>query len=171
MPDCSSFVSSFFLLNASISLETFWVRDKLPYLQYSFWNHLHMARTSKWHLLPVSNVTTSHPLHIGCCLVTGSCPTLCDPMDYSPPDSYIHGIFKARLLKWVDISSSRGSSRHRDQTHISCLRWDTGKAVPAALHFLSTSRLWLLISGDVEHLESLNLFEFPPSLLGFTVQR
>ena len=125
----------------------------------------------KWHLLPVSNVTTSHPLHIGCCLVTGSCPTLCDPMDYSPSDSYIHGIFKARLLKWVAISSSRGSSRHRDQTHISCLRWATRKAVPAALHFLLTSRLWLLIAGDVGHLESLNLFEFLPSLLGFTVQR
>ena len=38
-----------------------------------------------------------------------SCPTLCDPIDYSLPDS-INGIFQARILKWVAISSSRGSS-------------------------------------------------------------
>ena len=38
------------------------------------------------------------------------CLTLCDPMDCSPPDSSIHGIFQARVLEWVVISSSRGSS-------------------------------------------------------------
>ena len=32
--------------------------------------------------------------------VTQSCPTLCDPMDYSLPDSSIHGIFQARVLEW-----------------------------------------------------------------------
>ena len=36
-----------------------------------------------------------------------SCPTLCDPLDYSPPDSSVHGILQARILKWVAISSSR----------------------------------------------------------------
>ena len=38
------------------------------------------------------------------------CPTLCDPMDNSPPDSSVHGILQARILEWVAISSSRGSS-------------------------------------------------------------
>ena len=49
---------------------------------------------------------------------------LCDPMDYSPPGSSVHGILQARILKWVAISSSRGSSRPRDWTHVFyvCLR-------------------------------------------------
>ena len=33
-----------------------------------------------------------------------SCPTLCDPMDYSPPSSSVHGILQARILEWVAIS-------------------------------------------------------------------
>ena len=37
-----------------------------------------------------------------------SCPTLSDPMDCSPPDSSIHGIFQARVLEWVAIAFSRG---------------------------------------------------------------
>ena len=42
------------------------------------------------------------------------CLTLCDPMDCSPPDSSVHGILQARILKWVAISSSRVSSQPRD---------------------------------------------------------
>ena len=41
-------------------------------------------------------------------------PTLCDPMDCSPPGSSIHGILQARILEWVAIPFSRGSSRSRD---------------------------------------------------------
>ena len=49
-----------------------------------------------------------------------SCTQLfCDPKDCSPPGSSVHGISQARTLEWVVISSSKGSSRHRDQT-ISC---------------------------------------------------
>ena len=40
-----------------------------------------------------------------------SCPSLCDPMDCSQPDSSVHGIFQASILEWVDISSSREYSR------------------------------------------------------------
>ena len=36
-----------------------------------------------------------------------SCPTLCGPMDYTLPDSSVHGIFQARILEWVTISCSR----------------------------------------------------------------
>ena len=42
-----------------------------------------------------------------CCLVTKSCPTLCDPMDYSLPGSSVHRILQARILEWVAISFSR----------------------------------------------------------------
>ena len=53
--------------------------------------------------------------------VTQSCPTLCDPMDYSLPGSSVHGISQARILEQVAISFSRGSSQSRDQTWVSCV--------------------------------------------------
>ena len=53
--------------------------------------------------------------------VAQSCPTLCDPVDCSPPGSSAHGILQARILEWVAISFSRGSSWPRDQTQVSCI--------------------------------------------------
>ena len=53
--------------------------------------------------------------------VAQSYPTLCDPMDCSPPGSSVCGILQARILEWVAISSSRGSSQRRDQTCVSCI--------------------------------------------------
>ena len=53
--------------------------------------------------------------------VAQSCPTLCDPMDCSPPASSVHGILQARILEWVAISFSRGSSQPRDWTRVSCI--------------------------------------------------
>ena len=46
--------------------------------------------------------------------VAQSCPTLCDPMDCSPPGFSVHGIFQAWILEWVAISFSRGSSQPRE---------------------------------------------------------
>ena len=46
------------------------------------------------------------------------CPTLCDPMDYG---SSVHGVFQARILEWVAMSSSRESSWFRDRTQVSCI--------------------------------------------------
>ena len=51
--------------------------------------------------------------------VAQSCPTLCNPVDYSRPGSSIHGILQARILEWVAISFSRRSSQHRDWTQVS----------------------------------------------------
>ena len=56
-----------------------------------------------------------------CCLVTQSHLTLRDPMDYSLPDSSVHGIFQARILEWVAVSYFRGSPQPRDRTCISCI--------------------------------------------------
>ena len=53
--------------------------------------------------------------------VLQSCPTLCDPMDCSPPGSSVQGILQARILEWVALPSSRGSSSPRDRTCISCI--------------------------------------------------
>ena len=47
------------------------------------------------------------------------CPTLCNPMDYSLPGSSVHGILQARILEWVAMHSSRGSSQTRDGTPVS----------------------------------------------------
>ena len=47
-------------------------------------------------------------------LVTQSCLTLCNPIAYSLPDSSVHGILQARILEWIAIPFSRGSSRPRD---------------------------------------------------------
>ena len=54
-------------------------------------------------------------------LVTQFCPTLVDPMDVSPPGSSVNENFQARILEWVAISSSRGSSQPRDPTRVSCI--------------------------------------------------
>ena len=51
-------------------------------------------------------------------LVAQSCPTLCNPRDYSPPSSSVYGILQARILEWVAIPFSRGSSQPRDQTWV-----------------------------------------------------
>ena len=52
-------------------------------------------------------------------LIAQLCPTLCDPMDCSPPGSSVHGILQARTLEWVAIYFSRGSFQSRDQTQVS----------------------------------------------------
>ena len=48
-----------------------------------------------------------------------SCLTLCDPMDCTPPGFSVHGILQARILEWLAVPSSRGSSQPRDQSCIS----------------------------------------------------
>ena len=68
-----------------------------------------------------NNAYSLHKYNCLCvCLVAQFCPTLCDPMDCSPPGSSVHGILQARILDWVAIPFSWGSSWSRDQIHISC---------------------------------------------------
>ena len=50
-----------------------------------------------------------------------SCVTLCNPMEYSPAGSYVHGILQARIMEWVAIFFSRGSSQPKDQAWISSI--------------------------------------------------
>ena len=57
---------------------------------------------------------------VSICSVAQSCLTVCDPIDCSPPGSSVHGIVQARILEWVAISSSRGSSPLKDWTGVSC---------------------------------------------------
>ena len=54
-------------------------------------------------------------------LVAQLCPTRCDPVDCNSPGFSVHGILQARILEWIAISFSRGSSRPRDGNWISCI--------------------------------------------------
>ena len=92
-----------------------------------------------------------------------SCLTLCNPIDGSPPGSAIPGILQARILKWVAIPFSRGSSQLRDQTQVSCIAgrfstvWATREAFKLHFPFLPKSRtvflLWSCGSLEVYSLE------------------
>ena len=82
-------------------------------------NHCFSVREALMRDVLFSHETDITPLHA--CSVTCLHPTLCHPMDCSPPGSSVHGILQARILEWVAIPFSRGSSRLRDQTHIFCL--------------------------------------------------
>ena len=78
----------------------------------------------------ISNYTTK--MHV---LVTQLCLILRDTMDCHLPGSSGHGIFQARILEWIAISFSRGSSSPRDQTQVSYITgwaftiWATGKHI------------------------------------------
>ena len=76
-----------------------------------------------------------------------SCPTICNPMNYSPPGSSVHKILQARILEWVAIINSRGSSQPRDWTRVSCIaggfvtNWATREAFVSQVNSIYDSRL------------------------------
>jgi len=105
----------------------------LASVTHNTWDRWHFPLTDLYYSLV--RLTTQHglkKLNIPECLsITHVCAqshlTLCDPLDCRPPGSSVHGVFQARILQWVAISSSRGSSWPRNRTHISCVscssRW------------------------------------------------
>ena len=74
-----------------------------------------------WNTVVSRNSSVSY----SCCLVAQSCRTLCNPVGCSLPGSSVHGISQARVLEWVAISSTRGSSSPRDWTEPKCISWNT----------------------------------------------
>ena len=83
-------------------------------------------------------------------------------MDCSPPSSSVHGISPARILEWVAIIFSRGSSRSRDQTYISC----AGRWIP--YHWGTGKPTWYLLNMSKEHkcpwacyLRNISIYFFP----------
>ena len=109
---------------------------------------------------PLGRVPDVHNPHFLLCVHAESlksCPTLCDPMNCSPPGSSVHGILQARILEWVAISSSRGSLRPRNQTLVSCI----GRRVLYHSCHLESPFSSLLIS---ESSESSSRSPMPPCL-------
>ena len=68
----------------------------------------------------------------GVCAGAQWCLTLCDPMDWSSPGYSVHGIFQARILMWVPISSSRGSS-HPQGSNLRLVYWQVN-SLPLVPH-------------------------------------
>ena len=93
-------------------------------------------------------------------LFSQSCLTLCDLMDCSSPGSSVCRISQARILEWVAIPCSRGSSLPRDQTQISCIAgrfftvWAARKALIERLANLKNWQMIRFIFKD-------NAFTFP----------
>ena len=79
-----------------------------------------------------------------------TCPTLCDPMDCSPPGSSVHGILQARILEWVAVPSSWGSSQPRVRTR-------SLRSPALAAEFFTAGATWLTKS---------EITELEPSLPG-----
>ena len=91
---------------------------------------LHPSRLSQSTRLSFLRYTAPfHQLDICVCAKSFQlCPTLRNPIDHSQPGSSVHGMLQARILEWVAMPSSRGSSRPRDQTGVSqvCVHWQAG---------------------------------------------
>ena len=91
----------------------------------AWWAAVHEVTQSWTRLKRLSSSSSCCKLYgyICCCCysVAKSCLILCDPVDGSPPESSVHGIFQTRILEWVAISFSRESSQLMDSTHVSCL--------------------------------------------------
>ena len=85
-------------------------------------------------------------------LLAQSCPTLCDPMNCSPPGSSVHGILQARIMEWVAIAFSRGSSWPRGQTRVSHI---AGKFVT----IWATRETWLTRGTNSEESEAYELLD------------
>ena len=107
------------------------------------------------------------------CVCTQSCPILCDPMDFSLPGSTVHGIFQARILEQAAIFYSRGSTRSRDWTCISCVscigrqnlyHCATWEARLQTL--LSLAKVWLKFNQDLANgVRSQSVISFPSKCL------
>ena len=74
------------------------------------------------------------------CVCAQSCLALCNPRDSSLPGSSVHRILQARMLEWVAISSSRGSSRSRVWTCLLCYHWTTWEAHVVLVHLIGCVR-------------------------------
>ena len=82
-------------------------------------SYLLKDKTNQIEVECTKDLLTKRPLVCVCALVAQSCPTLCDPMDCSPPGASVCGILQARILEWVAIPFLRESCQQRDWTQVS----------------------------------------------------
>ena len=94
-------------------------------------------------------INTDTPI-ISVCSVTQSCPMLCDPRGCSLPGSFVHGIFQARTLGWLAISSSRGSSWPNYWTCVSCVSC-IGRQILYCLSYLGATNTIIPLDNNKSH--------------------
>ena len=86
-------------------------RKELDMTEELNFNNNILVKIEWFEFLLIIFVLLWHQIYQSC---AQSYPTLCSPLDCNPSNSFVHGIFQARILEWVSISSSRGSSGHRN---------------------------------------------------------
>ena len=102
-------------------------------------------------LHPERNQGSPFSIHVYICKHSKSlqlCPTLCHPMDCSPPGSSVHGILQARLLEWVALLFSRGASRPRDWTWVSCIAGEFFTTTAISMFGKVENLIWLQRTPD-----------------------
>ena len=105
----------------------------------------HHSLSEKCKSKPQWDITSHQSECVMCVLVTQLCPALCDPTDCSPPDFSVNEILQARILEWIAIPFSRGTSQPRDWTLVSYIAgrfftfWATGKSVPVRMAIIKMS--------------------------------
>ena len=105
-------------------------------MEFTTWQEFlsRFAEEAEFTSLPISTLTPQFKklrrsfLEEGVCVCVCTlnhsvCLTLCDPMDYSVPGSSVYRIFQVRILEWVAISFSRGSSQSMDGTGVFCISY------------------------------------------------
>ena len=141
--------------NSKKKIDIFQFRNKIPKLKikncHYEQNGPYIFLVKKWNLW---EATVCVCVCACMCTHTQLCLTLCNPMDYSPPGSSVHGVFQARILECIVISFSRGSFWPRDQTHVSCL---TGR-------FFITEPLWCTLDLCISSHPCINMYFVPENV-------
>ena len=106
------------------------------------WAAVYQGAQSRTRLKQLSSSSSSMQLLKVKVLVAQSHLTLWNPMDYSPPGSSVHGILQARILEWVSIPFSRGSSWPRYWIHVSCVAGRFFTAEPSKMQIVFLSLFW-----------------------------
>ena len=117
MPSSQSFCYEWLLLIDIFRYSTIWVWIFLKLFQKDFF--LWFPGFRDFYIVLLLHSFSSFLIRKKDYEVAQSCPTLCNPTGSSLPGTCVHGIFQARVLQWVAISFSRGSSGPRDWTQVS----------------------------------------------------
>ena len=116
-----------------------WLEDRQTFTFYSFVMKPRILKGKGYTRKEVKETSPMKPLHwkgdCVCVLLAQSCLTLCNPIDCSLPASSVHGIFQARILEWVAMPSSRGSSHPGIEP-------TSPKSPASAAGFFTTSATW-----------------------------
>ena len=111
-------------------------------MSYPWWVFIHLQNFNYSTCFVIMDLEVTFPMLCSVlCSVIQLCLTPCNPMDCSSSGSSVHGILQVRILEWVAMPSSRGSSQSRDRTQVSHMQVDSLLSEPPgkALHFLGSS--------------------------------